>query len=162
MASLDLLDVSLCPRRQQGEEGSESGSVGIGGVELDSGGKQISLMEALKAFSLALILFSLAFSCLSCSVSFLICSISFLIVSDSRLKAFVLASMSRTGRQFSIDKNDRHRGNDEGDTPLLGELEGAAGDGDVVIGGKQRDQANGETAEGLGGAEAIEGKPRAG
>ena len=45
---------------------------------------------------------------------------------------------------------------------MVGELEGAAGDGDVVIGGKQRDQANGETAEGLGGAEAIEGKPRAG
>jgi hypothetical protein len=92
----------------------------------------------------------------------LICSISILIIADSRLKAFVLASMSHTGRQFSIDKNDRHRGNDEGDAPVLGELEGAAGDGDVVIGGKQRDQANGETAEGLGGAEAIEGKPRAG
>jgi hypothetical protein len=44
--------------------------------------------------------------------------------------------MSRTGRQFSIDKNDRHRGNDEGDSPLLGELEGAAGEGDVVIGGE--------------------------
>ena len=78
--------------------------------------------------------------------------------------------MSRTGRQFSVapkwravwheyDKNDRHRGKDEGDAPLLGELEGAAGDGDVVIGGKQRDQGNGESAEGLGDAEAIEGKP---
>ena len=45
---------------------------------------------------------------------------------------------------------------------MLGELEGATGEGDVVIGGKKRDQANGETAEGLGGAEAIESKPRAG
>jgi hypothetical protein len=92
----------------------------------------------------------------------LICSASFLIISDSRLKAFVLASISRTGRQFSIDKNDRHRGNDESDAPLLGELEGAAGERDVVIGGKERDQADGETAEGLGDAEAIEGKPWAG
>ena len=69
--------------------------------------------------------------------------------------------MSRTGRQFSIDKNDRHRGSDEGNSPLLGELEGAAGEGDVVIGGEQRDQAKGETTEGLGEAEAIEGKPGA-
>jgi hypothetical protein len=45
---------------------------------------------------------------------------------------------------------------------LLGELEGATGDGDVVMGGKERDQGNGETAEGLGDAEAIESKPRAG
>jgi hypothetical protein len=132
-------------------------------------------MEALKAFSLALIFFSLAFSRLSCSVSFLIrslsfliCSlsflirsVSFLIISDSRLKAFVLASISRTGRQFSIDKNNRHRGSDEGNSPLLGELEGAAGEGDVVIGGEQCDQAKGETTEGLGEAEAIEGKPGA-
>ncbi len=45
---------------------------------------------------------------------------------------------------------------------MLGELEGAAGERDVVIGGKERDQGNGETAEGLGDAEAIEGKPVAG
>jgi len=69
--------------------------------------------------------------------------------------------MSRTGRQFSIDKNNRHRGSDEGNAPLLGELEGEAGEGDVVIGGEERDQADGETTEGLGDAEAIEGKPGA-
>jgi hypothetical protein len=75
--------------------------------------------------------------------------------------------MSRTGRQlsnccaeaFGYDKNDRHRGSDEDDTPLLGELEGAADEGDVVIGGKQRDQANGKTAEGLGDAETVERRP---
>jgi hypothetical protein len=146
----------------------ESGSVGVGGIELDSGGKQSSLMEALKAFSLALICLSRSvsfsirsLSLLTSKISFLICSLSLLICSDSRLKAFVLASMSRTGRQFSIDKNNRHRGSDEGNSPLLGELEGAAGEGDVVIGGKKRDQAKGETTEGLGEAEAIEGKPGA-
>ena len=44
---------------------------------------------------------------------------------------------------------------------MLGELEGEAGEGDVVIGGEERDQADGETTEGLGDAEAIEGKPGA-
>ena len=107
---------------------------------------------------MTLSLLSLAFSRLSCSVSLLICAVSFLIISDSLLKAFVLASISRTGRQFSIDKNDRQRGNDAGNGPLLGELEGATGERDVVIGGKKRDQANGETTEGLGDAEAVEDK----
>jgi hypothetical protein len=37
----------------QGEEGPQSGSVGGGGVELDSGAKHSRMMEALKAFSLA-------------------------------------------------------------------------------------------------------------
>jgi hypothetical protein len=93
-------------------------------------------MEALKAFSLALICLSRSVSFSIRSLSLLTSKISFLICSDSRLKAFVLASMSRTGRQFSIDKNNRHRGSDEGNSPLLGELEGAAGEGDVVIGGE--------------------------
>ena len=44
---------------------------------------------------------------------------------------------------------------------MLGELEGAAGDGDVVIGGKKCAQANDKTGEGLGEAEAIEGQPGA-
>jgi hypothetical protein len=78
------------------------------------------LIKALKALSLAFSCLSQAFSRLSCSVSFLICSISI--------------SISRTGRQFSIDKYCRHRGSDEGDAPLLLEADAAAEDGDVVIG----------------------------
>jgi hypothetical protein len=42
---------------------------------------------------------------------------------------------------LSIDKNDRHRGSDEGD---------------VVIGGEQSDQADGNAADRLGGTKAIE------
>ena len=57
---------------------------------------------------------------------------------------------------MSIDKNCRHRGSDENDAPLLLELEVVAGDGDVVIGGEQGDQAEGQAADGLGDAEAIE------
>ena len=36
------------------------------------------------------------------------------------------------------------------------ELEVDPGDGDVVIGGEQSDQAEDETPDGLGGAEAVE------
>ncbi|MBM5817595.1 MAG: hypothetical protein FJ083_13725 [Cyanobacteria bacterium K_Offshore_surface_m2_239] len=131
------------------------------------------MIKALKAFCLAFSRLSCSVSLLICSVSFLIrsvslliralsfliCSISIAIFADSPLNSLVLASISRTGRQFSIDKNDRHRGSDESDAPLLGELEGAAEGGDVVIGGEKRDQAKGETSEDLGEAEAIEGKP---
>jgi hypothetical protein len=42
---------------------------------------------------------------------------------------------------------------------LLLEPEAAAGEGDVVIGGEQGDQADGKPAEGLGGAKAIESSP---
>jgi hypothetical protein len=41
---------------------------------------------------------------------------------------------------LSIDKNDRHRGSDEGDAPLLGDGDVAPGDGEVVIGGEEGDQ----------------------
>jgi hypothetical protein len=42
------------------------------------------------------------------------------------------------------------------------ELEGAAEGGDVVIGGKEGDQAESEAAEHLQDAEAIEAQPAAG
>jgi hypothetical protein len=42
---------------------------------------------------------------------------------------------------------------------LLLELEGAAEEGDVVIGGKEGDQADGNGAEHLEQAEAIEAQP---
>jgi hypothetical protein len=57
---------------------------------------------------------------------------------------------------LSIDNNCRQRGSDENDSPLLLELEGAAEDVDMVIGGKEGDQAEGDAAEHLEHAEAIE------
>jgi len=80
-------------------------------------------MEALKAFCLA-------FSALSCSISSSSCFVR------SSL-SLVRSSISRTGRQLSIDKNDRQRGSDEGDAPLLLEADAAAGEADVVIGAEQ-------------------------
>ena len=144
----------------------ESCAVDWAGVELDSGGKQRSLIKALKAFSLALI-------CLSRSVSFSIRKISFSIRSLSLLTrkisfsirlvlsslCLVRASISRTGRQLSIDKKERHRGSDAGDSPLLGELECAAGEGDVVIGGEEGNQGKNHPTERLGDPEAIQARP---
>jgi hypothetical protein len=60
---------------------------------------------------------------------------------------------------LSIDKNDRHRGSNEGDAPLLGDGDVAPGDGEVVIGGEEGDQAEGKAADSLGEAEPIETEP---
>jgi len=60
---------------------------------------------------------------------------------------------------LSIDKNDRHRGSDEGNTPLLGDGDIAPGDGEVVIGGEEGDQAKSQATDGLGEAEPIETEP---
>ena len=135
------------PLRHQGKEGPQSLSVGFGGFELDSGGKQCCLIKALKALSLAFSCLSLAFSRLSCSVSFLICSISI--------------SIPRTGRQLRVDNHCRHRGSDEGDAPLLLEADVVAGEVDVVIGGKQGDQAKDHSPTGLDGTEVIQAGPGA-
>jgi hypothetical protein len=60
---------------------------------------------------------------------------------------------------LSIDKNERQRGSDETDAPLLLESDGATEDGDVVIGGEQGDQGEHGAAEGLEAAETIEPQP---
>jgi hypothetical protein len=57
---------------------------------------------------------------------------------------------------LSIDNNDRHRGSDERDAPLLGDGDGAPGDGEVGIGGEQGDQAKSKATDGLGETEAVE------
>jgi hypothetical protein len=57
---------------------------------------------------------------------------------------------------LSIDKNDRHRGSDERDAPLLGGGEVAPGDEEVVIGGEEGDQAEGKATDGLGETEPVE------
>ena len=49
----------------------------------------------------------------------------------------------------ATSKNCRQRGSDETDSPLLLEPEDAAEDGDVVIGGEQGNQAEGDADEHL-------------
>ncbi|QPN64623.1 hypothetical protein [Synechococcus sp. CBW1004] len=104
-------------------------------------------MEASKALSLA-------FSALSCSIS-----ISISLVRSSI--SLVRRSISRTGRQLRVDKNCRHRGSDERDSPLLGEREASTGEGDVVIGGEQGNQTEQQATDGLEEDEPIEARPGA-
>jgi len=62
---------------------------------------------------------------------------------------------------LSIDNNCRQRGKDERDSPLLLELQGVAGEGDVVIGGEQGNQAQGDAAKHLEHTQAIKAQPAA-
>jgi hypothetical protein len=146
------------PLRHQVEEGSQSGSVGFGRVELNSGGKQCCLIKTLKALSLA-------FSRLSCSVSlsicFIRCSASLSFCLERCLICSISSSIPRTGRQLRIDNHCRHRGSDEGDAPLLLEADTAAEGGDVVIRGKECDQAKDHSPTGLDGTEVIQTGPGA-
>ena len=103
----------------------------------------------------------MAFSCLSLAFSRLSCSVSLSICLERCLICSISSSIPRTGRQLRVDKNDRHRGSDEGDAPLLLEADVVAGEGDVVIGGKQGDQAEDQAAAGLEGTEVIQAGPGA-
>jgi hypothetical protein len=155
---LPSIPIFLRPLRTQGKEGPQSISIGFGGFELDSGGKQCCLIKALKALSLA-------FSRLSCSISpsisFIRCSASLSFCCERCLICSISSSIPRTGRQLRVDKNDRHRGSDEGYAPLLLEADAAAEGGDVVIGGKESDQAEDQTTADLEDTEVIQTGPGA-
>ena len=112
----------------QREQGLESLAVGGIGVELMPSGKQSASMRESSCLPLA-------FCSVSRSVSLSICFVRL------SIKASFL-SCSGSRRQLSIRKNERQRGSDEPHAPLLLELDGAAGEGDVVIGGKQGDQGD--------------------
>jgi hypothetical protein len=122
-------------------------------------------MQLSKALPLAFSCLSLAFSRLSCSVSFSICfircSASLSFCFERCLICSISSSIPRTGRQLRVDKNCRHRGKDEGDAPLLLEGDAAAEGGDVVIGGKECDQAKDHSPAGLDGTEVIQAWPGA-
>jgi hypothetical protein len=60
---------------------------------------------------------------------------------------------------LSIRKNERKGGSDEPDTPLLLERELAVGEGDVVIGGEESNQANNAANNGFQQGFAV--KPQA-
>ena len=68
-------------------------------------------------------------------------------------------SAAGSRRQLSIRKNERKGDNDEPDAPLLLEWELAVGEGDVVIRGEERDQANNTANNGFQDCLAVEPKP---
>ena len=112
----------------------------------------------------------MAFSCLSLAFSRLSCSVSLSICLERCLICSISSSIPRTGRQLRVapkwravfnesNKNNRHRGSDEGDAPLLLEADVVAEGGDVVIGGEECDQAKDHSTTGLDGTEVIEAGP---
>ena len=114
-----------------------------GGGELVAELNKIASILALSSASRAFSFLSCSVSLLNCSVSLLSCSISF--------------SISGSRRQLSVCNHKRHRGNDEPDAPLLGDLEGdICREGDVVIGGKQGDEGDHDAAQGLEASRAIQ------
>ena len=134
----------LCHRWavEQSQQSLEPAAIDGGGVELE--GKSASIKSISECIHL-----SNALSFFSCSISFSICTLPFFSCSISLSSCFVLCSersicISTTGsrRQLSIRKKERKGDNDEPDAPLLLERELALGEGDVVIGRKQRNQAN--------------------
>jgi hypothetical protein len=95
------------------------------------------------------------------AISFSICFLPFFSCSVSFSSCFSRISLSGSRRQLSIRKNERKGDNDEPDTPLLLDRELAVGEGDVVIGRKQSNQANNTANDGLeqGQGLAIEPEP---
>jgi hypothetical protein len=111
---------------EQAQQSLEFAAVACGGVELEGNPALIeSISESIQS--------SNAISFSSCSVSLSSC--------------FSRISRAGSRRQLSIDKNERNRDNDEPDTPLLLDRELAVGEGDVVIGREQSNQAN-DTSKG--------------
>ena len=90
-----------------------------------------------------------ALSLFSCSISLSSCFERF-------SSSFSRISLAGSRRQLRIRKNERKGGSDEPDTPLLLERELAVGEVDVVIGGKQRNQANNTADKGFQQGLAIE------
>lgn len=130
---------------EQVQQSLELASVVGTGVELE--GKPASIKSSSDSIQA-----STALSFLSCAVSFSSCF--------PRLRdASILISTPGSRRQLSIDKNERKRERDEPDAPLLGEVDSAVGEVDVVIGGEQGNQGNDGTNEGFHDGLDVEAQP---
>ena len=123
---------------EQAQQSLECAAIVGGGVELE--GKSASIKSISDSIHL-----SNASSFSSC---FVLCS-----------ERSICISTTGSRRQLSIRKNERKGGSDEPDTPLLLERELALGEGDVVIGGEERDQANNTANNGFQDCLAVKPQP---
>jgi hypothetical protein len=109
------------------------------------------------SFSICFVLSSICSICFS--IRSLFCLSRKIAISVSLVRcliSLIRCSYPGSRRQFSIDKNDRHRGSDAGYSPLLLDWEAAAGEGDVVTGRKQGDQTENQSANGLGKTKPVQ------
>ena len=122
----------------QAQQSLEFAAVVGGGVELE--GKSASIKSSSECIHS-----SNALSFFSCSMSLSSC--------------FSRISLAGSRRQLSIRKNERKGDNDEPDAPLLLERELAVGEGDVVTGREERDQANNTANDGFQDCLAVKPQP---
>ena len=123
---------------EQAQQSLECAAVAWVGVELEGNPALIeSISESIQS--------SNAISFSSC---FALCS-----------ERSICISTTGSRRQLSIRKNERKGGSDEPDTPLLGEGENSAWEGDVVIGREESDQANNTANDGFQQGFAIKPQP---
>jgi hypothetical protein len=120
---------------EQTQQSLECAAIDGGGVELE--GKSASIKSSSECIQLsnALSLFSCSISLSSC---FVLC-----------FERSICISATGSRRQLSIRKNERKGDSDEPDAPLLLKRELAVGEGDVVIGRKQSNQANNTANDGF-------------
>ena len=130
---------------EQVQQSLQGAPVACGGVELE--GKSASIKSSSECIQS-----SNALSLFSCSISLSSCFERF-------SSSFSRISLSGSRRQLSIRKNERKGGSDEPDAPLLLERELSLGEVDVVIGRKQRNQANNCANDGFQQGFAIEPQP---
>ncbi len=130
---------------EQAQQSLQGAAVACGGVELE--GKSASIKSSSECIQS------------SNAISFSICFLSFFSCSVSFSSCFSRISLSGSRRQLSIRKNERKGDNDEPDTPLLLDRELAVGEGDVVIGRKQSNQANNSANNGFQQGLAVEPQP---
>ncbi|MCP9886990.1 hypothetical protein KBY96_03445 [Cyanobium sp. ATX 6A2] len=139
------VEISQLRAVEQVQQSLELASVVGAGVELE--GKPASIKSSSDSIQARI-----ALSFLSCSVSFSSCF--------PRLRdASILISTSGSRRQLSIDKNERKRERDEPHAPLLGEVDSAVGDVDVVIRGEQGNQGNDGAKQGFHDGLDVEAQP---
>jgi len=130
---------------EQSQQSLEPAAIDGGGVELEGKSASIKSISECIHSSNALSFFSCSISLSSC---FVLCS-----------ERSICISTTGSRRQLSIRKKERKGDSDEPDAPLLLERELALGEGDVVIGGEERNQANDSANNGFQQGLAV--KPQA-
>jgi hypothetical protein len=120
---------------EQAQQSLEFAAVVGGGVELE--GKSASIKSSSECIQS-----SNTLSLLSCSISLSSCFVLC-------FERSICISTTGSRRQLSIRNNERKGDSDEPDAPLLLERELAVGEGDVVIGRKQSNQANNTANDGF-------------
>jgi hypothetical protein len=138
MSASTAIELSQFRAVEQVQQSLKFAAIVGGGVELE--GKSASIKSSSECIQSS--------NAMSFSSCFVLCS-----------ERAICISTTGSRRQLSIRKNKRKRDSDEPDAPLLLERELAVGEVDVVIGGKQSNQANNTANNGFQEGFAIKPQP---